>query len=285
MSQKTKHSFTENEINRIRELVRQLEKATPDKQKGIRAKIRNIGLYWSEVAPKQPYTIENLNSLIEQRKINISLTNNIQSTNKPKVYTSIEKSNPSDEKKIGDSISNNITNSQNSLKQEEARENYKPENIKLLFIAEAPPEDPDRFFYFENVPTNDWLYLAIAKNLFGDKDSFLFRQLKPEYLKQLKQSGIYLMDLSSTAGFNEVTAVNDFMERIEKENNINKDTTKIILIKANVYDCLYRRLKNAGYNVIDKRLPFPASGQQKNFATGMEEIRNQIPNEILNLRK
>ena len=32
-----------------------------------------------------------------------------------------------------------------------AREKYKPERIKLLFIAEAPPEQTERFFYYEKV--------------------------------------------------------------------------------------------------------------------------------------
>ena len=46
-----------------------------------------------------------------------------------------------------------------------ARETYKPESIKLLFIAEAPPEEIKRFFYYEEVKDNDWLYLAIVKAL------------------------------------------------------------------------------------------------------------------------
>lgn len=43
-----------------------------------------------------------------------------------------------------------------------AREKYKPTNIKLLFIAEAPPEQTERFFYYEKVKDNDWLFLGFA---------------------------------------------------------------------------------------------------------------------------
>ena len=49
-----------------------------------------------------------------------------------------------------------------------AREKYKPERIKLLFIAEAPPEQTERFFYYEKVKDNDWLFLGIVKVLCGN---------------------------------------------------------------------------------------------------------------------
>ena len=36
----------------------------------------------------------------------------------------------------------------------------------------------------------------------------------------------------------------DFMQRLENEKAIDKSITNIILIKTNVYDCLYRELKD-----------------------------------------
>ena len=39
---------------------------------------------------------------------------------------------------------------------EQARHCYLPEDhISILFIAEAPPADPSRFFYFETVDRHD----------------------------------------------------------------------------------------------------------------------------------
>lgn len=61
----SKKSFTGDELTRIISLVRQLEIADSSKQKGIRNKLRNIGLYWSEVAPGMSYTVENLRLLFE----------------------------------------------------------------------------------------------------------------------------------------------------------------------------------------------------------------------------
>lgn len=57
-------TFSDSEYQSILEYVGQLQRADSSKQKGIRAKIRNIGLYWSEVAPGMSYTVDNLKALV-----------------------------------------------------------------------------------------------------------------------------------------------------------------------------------------------------------------------------
>ena len=59
----SKTTFTDDELKRIIVLVRELESADRSKQKGIREKLRKIGLYWSEVAPGVAYTEANLHNL------------------------------------------------------------------------------------------------------------------------------------------------------------------------------------------------------------------------------
>lgn len=61
----SKTSFTGDELRHLISLVSDLEKADSSKQKGIRNKIRNIGLYWSEAASGVPYTVANLKRLFE----------------------------------------------------------------------------------------------------------------------------------------------------------------------------------------------------------------------------
>ena len=61
----SKTTFSAEELRRIVELVRELETATASKQKSIRAKLRSIGLYWSEVASGMDYTVANLKTLFE----------------------------------------------------------------------------------------------------------------------------------------------------------------------------------------------------------------------------
>jgi hypothetical protein len=48
-----------------------------------------------------------------------------------------------------------------------ARRKYKPQSIKFLFVAEAPPKkESGRFFYFENVSDKDSLFLEMMKVLY-----------------------------------------------------------------------------------------------------------------------
>lgn len=68
----SKTSFTGEELKRIIALVKELEAADASKQKGIRSKIRKIGLYWSEVAPGMAYTVANVQKLCTDGTLKIS---------------------------------------------------------------------------------------------------------------------------------------------------------------------------------------------------------------------
>src|SRR5690606_8017223 len=85
---------------------------------------------------------------------------------------------------------------------EQAREKYKPEKINLLLIAEAAPDSLDRFFYYEDVKSRDYLFLAIIEALNPElKDAYLKSgrnsEAKKIILGELQSIGIYLIDLYS----------------------------------------------------------------------------------------
>lgn len=67
----SKTIFSEDELRRIIALVRELEKAPASKQKGIRSKLRKIGLYWSEVGSRMDYTVANLQKLFEDGTLKV----------------------------------------------------------------------------------------------------------------------------------------------------------------------------------------------------------------------
>lgn len=69
----SKTTFSGNEFKQIISLVKELEAAERSKKKGIRAKLRKIGLYWSEVTPPHTeYTIDNLQRLFEDGTLKIT---------------------------------------------------------------------------------------------------------------------------------------------------------------------------------------------------------------------
>ena len=154
---------------------------------------------------------------------------------------------------------------------EKARGKYKPANIKYILVAEAPPESLDRFFYFLNVKSSDWLFLGVMQALYPlQKNEYILKKrdaaLKEKLLLKFTKEGFYLIDLLDyplsyySGNLSETTT-----ELINKVKQLADERTQIILIKANVYDTAFSVLKRNGFNVIDKRIDFPASGGQKKF--------------------
>ncbi len=154
-----------------------------------------------------------------------------------------------------------------------ARNTYKPSQIKILLVAEAPPNALDRYFYFEDVPTHDSLFLEIIGVLYPEQKAAYLKsgrdaELKTALLRRFQQDGWWLMNFSEVPlDLNTETPeekLSFFLQRIQKY--IDKKTP-ILLIKAALHDLCYPVLQAEGYNVSKERLPFPGSGQQTVFRT------------------
>lgn len=168
---------------------------------------------------------------------------------------------------------------------EDARMKYLPEHISVLFVAQAPPDNPKRFFYYENVPEKDYLYVYLSRVFrqdYSNTNNVLEhnRTVKTVFLEQFKENGFFLMDLcrGSENIDDLISEVPFFMERLkklEREGRLSKDTP-IVLIKADVYDSLRQTLKSYGYNVQDYRISFPSCGQQPKFYKTMSECLAEI---------
>ena len=52
---------------------------------------------------------------------------------------------------------------------------------------------------------------------------------------------------------------------------------KIIVIKGNVFDVTFTRLRDAGLPVINRRIPFPANGDELKFAGAFAQALKQPP--------
>ena len=159
-----------------------------------------------------------------------------------------------------------------------ARNKYKPAKIQTLLLTEAPPCNLDRYFYFEDVKKQDALFLEITGVLYPDSKERYLRsgrktELKEELLLQFQSDGWWLMTVAEVpfeiSGLALQDSLPDLLQRLDKY--ITKQTP-IILIQAAVYDLCYPLLTQQGYNVINERLPFPGSGQQKIFREKFAKI-------------
>lgn len=139
---------------------------------------------------------------------------------------------------------------------------YKPAKVELLLVAEAPPCTPGRYFYFEDVDQHDWLFRYVCEGLWEKKPD---RARKAEHLAALRDAGVYMIDLHEELISQPSLAalrpcVPGLVERCRALR-----PRRIALIKSSVYDAAFEPLVAAGLLVIDERIPFPASGQQKKF--------------------
>ena len=148
---------------------------------------------------------------------------------------------------------------------------YRPKKTRLLFVAEAPPSSIDRYFYFENVKRDDWLWIALMKELFPADwvSTTSERQRKADWLLRFKNKGCQLMDAVKEpirgTHRKRVAAIEGGASKLIAE--IEKIKPKqVILVKATVHEALFQKMKIAGLAVANQEpLPFPSSGRQQEF--------------------
>ncbi|HJQ90712.1 MAG TPA: hypothetical protein VJ950_03330 [Acidimicrobiia bacterium] len=149
----------------------------------------------------------------------------------------------------------------------EAAESFRPAHVDCLLVAEAPPANETRYFYFETVDTQDSLYLEVSKALFYSLDTERLRANKARYLSRLRDQGMWLVDLAEEPVPDPGakpdylnTWVDSLLERCQAIH-----PRRVILFASSVYDVAFQRLREAGVPVADIRIPFPGSGRQKEF--------------------
>jgi hypothetical protein len=161
------------------------------------------------------------------------------------------------------------------------REHFKPERVKVLFVAESPPEsnedkDKVRFFFNPDQERWDYMYRAVMQAVFPE---FEYRPgEKKDWLYKFKEQGYYLIDatdrpvnrLSSAERRSELkSAVQGKLDEIRM---LIAPTTPIVLVKKNIFVAFNRPLRDAGFNVIHASfLPFPSHGHQARFVEACRE--------------
>lgn len=156
-----------------------------------------------------------------------------------------------------------------------ARSRFRPQRVRWLFIAEAPPAsvNGDRFFYFERVIQGDSLFLSLMRILYphdyGPRDAKAIRADKGEALIRFMKDGCFLQDASADPILGDRKnalrqALPSLLERLEP---LRADAPRVILISRTVFDICRDPLEHGNWNVLNKEMiPFPGSGQQRRFA-------------------
>jgi hypothetical protein len=156
-------------------------------------------------------------------------------------------------------------------RREAAARRWQPKNIRLLLVDEAPPSAPDRYFYFDDVETHDSLFRYVVRGVLGVEPS---RDKRP-LLAELRDAGVFLVDVSAEPfrGRRDMLprCLPEFVRRVRRMN-----PEHVLLIGAPLYDTAYRDLVEAGLPVIEARLPYPGSGQQRRFLDAISEVLDEL---------
>ncbi|GAB4093697.1 hypothetical protein [Flaviaesturariibacter terrae] len=157
---------------------------------------------------------------------------------------------------------------------EGARHRYRPAQLRSILLAEAPPENLERFFYYEDVKRQDSLFLEIMGVLYPRQKEAYLKAKRPaegktELLRRFQGDGFWLWNFyplpASLTTDPDAVLLQRLFAQLRRYASFE---THIILIKASVYDTCYGPLTDAGYRVAPERLPYPGSGQQGVFREG-----------------
>ncbi len=156
-------------------------------------------------------------------------------------------------------------------RREEAAAEYRPEQVRLLLIAEAPPSGLDRYFYFEDVRDQDSLFRYVVRTVLQVEPT---RGAKPVLLAGLRDAGVFLVDLKTDPTLGDEPLDRYVEDLVERARALGPE--HVITIKANVGTLCQRPLRAAGLDVVDERVPFPGSGQQGRFQEAMGRALTSI---------
>lgn len=180
----------------------------------------------------------------------------------------------------------------------EAAERYRPEFIRILFLAESPPAIPDNgqksYFFFENNPGKDILFATIIKAVLDIK----FRKKtdnKADLLREFQARGYWLIDACEqpinrirgeiNSSQNRAKAIEANAENLLvrlgnlRNENILRSDSGIIIIKKVVYEVLGQTLLDVGFQVLQKgKIDFPKYHFDRDTIMGIRDALRIMKN-------
>jgi hypothetical protein len=156
-----------------------------------------------------------------------------------------------------------------------AAERYRPNAVRLLWIAESPPpvkdgEEP-RYFYFDPMTRHDSLFREIMKTMFPGCAVPSTGQSKRGLLTRFRDAGAFLIDICE--GPRVRSYEQGWVTAERKVLDLNPDG--IIAVKADVCRFVQRQLSRIGLSdrlLTREPVPFPGSGQQRRFHAIVDSV-------------
>jgi hypothetical protein len=175
---------------------------------------------------------------------------------------------------------------------DEIRQQYRPDHIKVLLIAESPPPasgaPSSRHFYrSDKVRKDDRLFVNTIKALYpaatGQPEAEL-EQSKAQWLKKFQADGWYMIEALETSLAHRVTKPerqrlirNSLPRLISRVQQLASRHTKLILIKSNVFEVAAEPLRSAGFTVLNSELlDYPGQFNQRVYREKLSKMAAQV---------
>ncbi len=173
------------------------------------------------------------------------------------------------------------------------RKHYKPQDIKVLLIAESPPSpDPhsggSRHFYrTDMVRPEDRLFINTVRALYPETIDMPQQELeekKEMWLRKFQADGWYMIEALPTSLTHEVPKAKrqelikqHLPELIARVKQLASKHTQLILIKSNVFVVAAEPLKAAGFSVLNTELlDYPGRFNQPAYRKKLARMKQQV---------
>lgn len=175
---------------------------------------------------------------------------------------------------------------------DEIRQKYRPDHIRYLLIAESPPPDDfaggSRHFYRKESREDDRLFSNTMRALYPEMADLPEAELqkdKEKWLRRFQADGWYMIESVEKSIPHAVKKperqrlIRENLPRLlERVRRLAGPETKIILIKSNVFDVASQPLRDAGFNVLNKKLlDYPGHFNQAAYRSKLSEMVKTKP--------
>ena len=171
------------------------------------------------------------------------------------------------------------------------RARWQPPRVRLLLIAESPPDDGGevsarRFFYTDRMSGSDNLFRGVVDALY-DSGKLTKGDSKEPWLERLRADGVYLIDLADRP----VNALKTGARRqVLRENVVacvehatRLDPDGVLVCHSPTHALLDGPLRAAGLPLLhDVPIPFPLGNKRAEFVT---KVRDALGGAVTDLRK
>ncbi|KAF0247030.1 MAG: hypothetical protein FD180_147 [Planctomycetota bacterium] len=156
---------------------------------------------------------------------------------------------------------------------EKLRLEYRPERLKVLLVAESPPDPgngPRRFFYAPDLSQHDNLYRGVAEALYGAEPGFNVDS-KVQVLRRIQADGFWLIDASEQpvnhlSSAEKTRSIRASIPRLVDRCVALAPERGVILCKRVLFDLAATALRAAKVAVLhDTSIPFPLGNHRAQF--------------------